>query len=44
MPRNIKIEGDDAIWKRAVDEEIRELHRIIAIMQTQILYLQKRAK
>jgi hypothetical protein len=36
VPKNIRPEGDDQPWKRAVDEELRELRQIIVVLQNQI--------
>lgn len=36
MPKNIKPEGDDQPWKRAVDDDLRELWQIIIALQNQV--------
>lgn len=44
MPKNLKIKGDDAVWKRAVDEELRKLRADNDALKIQIKYLLKRVK
>ncbi len=44
MPKNIKIQGDDAPWKRAVDEVLLDLQKQIDALQTKVKYLETRVK
>jgi len=44
MPNNIKIEGDDVPWKRAVDEELRDLKGALQAAINRIKYLESRVK
>lgn len=44
MPANIKIEGDDPVWKRKVDEVLVEQANLIRTLQSKIAYLESRVK
>jgi len=44
MPNKIKIEGDDAVWKRAVDDEITDLWAQLQAALNKIKYLEARVK
>jgi hypothetical protein len=44
MPNNEPIRGDDAAWKRKVDQTLINLQQQIDALKNQIKYLQKRVK
>ena len=44
MPSNEPIRGDDAAWKRRVDDAIINIQNQLITIKQQIAYLQKRAK
>jgi hypothetical protein len=44
MPAGIPITGDDAAWKRKVDEIIAKYEQRIVVLENQINYLNQRVK
>lgn len=44
MPNKIKIEGDDVVWKRAVDAELDDLRLQLQTALRRIKYLEARVK
>lgn len=44
MPANIKIQGDDPVWKRKVDEVLLDQANQIKILLAKIEYLESRSK
>lgn len=44
MPANIKIQGDDPVWKRKVDEVLLAQADQIRILLLKIKYLESRSK